>query len=174
MLSIFSSSLPFTESKNVLSSFFEVEVVPKPSLTHPFLKHPFSCLNALVKIKLTCIHLKHVKRKLLLKKNNSFFVRDFKFFIDYSFGALYCYQKIGCFKTALGTIQFFIFNHWDLGEFFNFFGGFFVIFENVWKAHLALVHFPNPHFALLAFSFDDVNYYFYKVKFEGMTRPRGG
>ena len=97
--------------------------------------------------------LERYKEKVVVKKQH-FFVRDYKFFIDYSFGALYCYQKIGCFKTAWGTIQFFIFNHSDLGDFFNFFWGFFVIFENAWKAHLVLVHCSNLHFTLFVFSFE--------------------
>jgi hypothetical protein len=53
--------------------------------------------------------LERCKEKVVVKKQQ-FCVRDYKFFIDYSFGALYCYQKIGCFKTAWGTIQFFIFD----------------------------------------------------------------
>ena len=54
-----------------------------------------------------------------------------------------------------------------------------MIFENVWKAHLALVHFSNIHFTLFSFSFEifedlyDV-FYFYEVKFERRARPRGG
>ena len=57
-----------------------------------------------------------------------------------------------------------------------------MIFENVWKAHLALLHFSKLHFTLFAFSFEillfedlyDVVYYFCEVKFEGRARPRGG
>ena len=123
--------------------------------------------------------LHYSKGEVVAKKQQSFF-RDCKFFIYYKFGALYCYQKIGCFKKGLGTIQFFIFNHWDLGDFFTFFGGFFVIFKNVWNTRVALVHFVNVHFTLFALLFEIfvVWRYFYdvvilvdEVKWEGGTDP---
>ena len=120
-----------------LNSFLRSKLFPSASLKHPLIKTP---------LLLECSHLHHfdtckASKVKLLQKNNSFFVRDYKFFIRYSFGALYCYQKIGCFKKVLGTIQFFIFNHSDLGDFFNFFWGFFVIFRNVWKTYLAFLLF---------------------------------